>query len=205
MRTAVLATACSILTIASHSTAHGTIAYVGLALVAVLMGLLSIFVTSRQLSANALLGFLMGTQALSHFLLSVITPATGRMMMIAPGVPCPQMPGMSHGSAAGMNVMADAGMLERLQLTPQMLLAHTVAAAAVAVVLLPGERLYFRLHRTLPAVLRVLLGVMVHRLEPLAAVPARIVWTIRTSVRQLYSTIVALGDPLRGPPLIAVS
>lgn len=159
-RALTLGLTCVAITVGAHAAAGGAVPAIGIAFVALVMTLGSLLVTSRELSLAALSGFLVGSQAVCHLLLNGFGHAAdsgGTSLAYSSERGAHAL----HAGAMPMSGTGDAAMSAH-GMSNTMLIAHLVACTVAALVLREGERVMFSLHRALPNIMRVLLGLILN-------------------------------------------
>lgn len=197
IRSGALGGVCILITVAGHGAADGHTSMLGIALLAVLMMFLAVFATARELTFSQLLAFAGISQVGAHVLLSFLSPMPNShtaQAVSGPGV-------AGHHGGVGLPV-GPAGATFELPLA--MITVHAVLCVAMAALLHHGEQLYFRLHRTLPEVLRVLLGTAVARTVAALPVVTNCLSLRADDVRPPVLQLIAQQIARRGPPLPSV-
>lgn len=159
IRTATLAGTCVLITVTGHGAASGHVSLLGIGLLAVLMALLAGFATSRELTFGQLLSFAAIAQVGAHVLLSFLAPIPGAHAM-------PSVSASLGGHHGGLTAPGTG-----FDLPVAMIAVHALLCVAMAGLLRHGEQLFFRLHRTLPAIFRVMLGTAIARTVDVLPVP----------------------------------
>ena len=204
-RALVLGLSCVAVTAVGHAAAGGRLPLVGMLLVTALMFVGAIFATSRELSWQVLLAFLLGSQVVSHLLLNGFGHAHSAAPLSAGSTDRASHIG-THMVGSPTQTLDAARPVEGAQGSAlSMVLAHLVVCAVVAIVLREGERVMFTLHRILPNVLRVLFGLIVGRRPaslPVTRTPAPLRTLLIPHPRRI---VVCTSVARRGPPALAVS
>ena len=205
-RASVLGAVLVCLTWGGHSIAGGHGSFAGLFFVSILMVAVALCATKQELTYRILFGYLLASQLASHLIMSGFV---GHVGSVSTGsateahrhhdvLTALSSTSVSTDSPASANVGGGGDS------TLVMVACHVLVCAIAAVALREGERVMFSLHRAIPQILRVLLGLVVSGPRPV--MPST---TTRPPLFQLDSRRAPEFRPLReiyrrGPPIPAV-
>ncbi len=210
-------------TVGGHVAAAGSVSLLGIAVVGILMLLVAVFATAGELSGRSLFAFIGSAQVGAHFLFGHLGAHGSHGASSAALGAVPGSDGATTGAALATHAHGSVGQATEataalgttlvgaasavLSAAP-MVLMHAAVALVMALILRAGERTYFNLHRLLPSLLALLLGLFSRRI-PLARPAhshARLTVLGRRSQPTVQSLLIGHDIARRGPPLgLAVS